>query len=198
MYSFDDVCFKYSEYILRDFNLEIKEKKIGIVGQNGAGKTTLLKLMGGELTPQSGRISIPGDSYFVHFDLIKYKKFTLNDMLDLCRGLKSFNYSRCIEYMQVLNISSFLDVPIGKLSKGTTKKVALLFGLLSLNPILLIDEPFESLDENSNKNLIQLFREEERGLVIVSHDISMLNNSVDKIYQLKNKGLNKYEDRVLQ
>lgn len=105
MYSFHHVTFKYDDYILKDFTLDIKEKKIGITGNNGVGKTTLLRLMNGELTPDAGEISINGDTYFVQY--------------------------------------------------------------------------------------------EERGLVIVSHDMNMLRQSVEKIYRMENKGLNSCEIRVL-
>lgn len=197
MYSFNHVDFKYSDYILKDFSLDIYDKKIGIIGENGIGKTTLLKLMSGQLTPDIGGISIFGESYFVNFDLSKYKQFTPQDMLDMCRKLKSFHCTRDVEYVAALNIPSYMNVPIGKLSKGTSKKVALLLGLLSVHPVLLIDEPFESLDEVSNENIIRLFKEEEKGLVIVSHDIRMLDQSVDTIYELKNKGLSMSDVRLL-
>ncbi|WP_442405993.1 ABC transporter ATP-binding protein [Metabacillus malikii] len=177
--------------------MNIDSKKIGIIGENGIGKTTMLKLMSGQLVPQSGQIALSGDTYFVHFDLFKYKKFTLRDMLDLCMHLESFNCTDYMDYVKALHITSYMDVPIGKLSKGTIKKVALLFGFLSVHPILLIDEPFESLDKASNKNIIRLFNEEERGLVIVSHDLDMLQQSVDKIYHLNNKGLTISENDVL-
>ncbi|MED3662679.1 ATP-binding cassette domain-containing protein [Ureibacillus terrenus] len=197
MYSFHHVTFKYDDYILKDFTLDIKEKKIGITGNNGVGKTTLLRLMNGELTPDAGEISINGDTYFVQFDLLKYNKFTPQDMVDLCKTLKSFDCSNYLEYVQALNLLPFMNTPIGKLSKGTSKKVALLLGFLSVKPILLIDEPFESIDEDSNQNLISLFHNEERGLVIVSHDMNMLRQSVEKIYRMENKGLNSCEIRVL-
>lgn len=197
MYSFNQVNFKYSDDILKNFSLTINERKIGIIGENGIGKTTLLKLMSGQLEPTSGEISIQGEPYFVHFDLSKYKKFTLQDMLDLCMKLQSFDFSNYVDYLDALKIKSYLNVPIGKLSKGTAKKVALLLGFLSVHSVLLIDEPFESLDAESNANMIRLFREEKRGLVIVSHDIQMLEQSVEKIYQLENKGLKMCEHSEL-
>jgi len=189
VYSFDQVSFKYTDYIIKDFSLTIKHKKIGIIGENGVGKTTLLKLMSGQLTPQNGNISIHGDPYFVQFDLSKYHKFTPQDMIDLCRPLKSFDCTRYLEYVRTLNLSSYMDTPIGNLSKGTAKKVALMLGFISVQPVLLIDEPFESLDQTSKENIVRLFKEEARGLVIVSHEIDFLKQSVERIYHMKNKGL---------
>lgn len=66
-----------------------------------------------------------------------------------------------------------------------------MLGFLSIHPVLLIDEPYESLDEASNKNIIRLFQEIDRSLVIVSHDVNLLKQSVEEIYLMKNKGLSK-------
>lgn len=170
-------------------NLVTDAKKIGIIGDNGVGKTTFLRLIAGHLDSDSGTINIKGDSYFINFELSKYRDFTPNDLLDLCRTLNSFNFSKLKYYIDALGLSSYINVLIQNLSRGTQKKVALLIGLLSTYSILLIDEPFEALDQKSNSNLVTIFREESRGLIIVSHEIELLYKSVDEVYEIKNKRL---------
>lgn len=112
MYTFQNVSFQYSDYILKDLNLEIEIKKIGIIGENGVGKTTLLKLMNGDLLPQKGHISIQGDTYFVQFDLLKYRKFTPQDMVDLCKRLKSFRCTNYKEFVHALYLTPYMNTPI--------------------------------------------------------------------------------------
>lgn len=194
MFQLNNVDFEYTEKILNQVTLHVEENKIGVIGINGIGKTTFLKLLHKELIPQSGEVAVEGDTYFIDFDLSHYIKFTLIDLLELCSELKSFCLDEQQSYIEKLHLQAFLNKPIGTLSKGVTKKVALLIGLLTIHDVLLIDEPFESIDHQSNKNLVEIFQNSNRKMVIVSHDFNYLQQSTNKIYELIDGKLVQYHD----
>lgn len=189
MYQFDNLLFKYDETIFQNVTLKINENKIGVIGENGIGKTTLLKLLDGELVPTKGNIYTGEYTYYVNFMLEKYCRFTLRDLLKICECMKSFDLTPIDKIIECLNVEKYIDTEIGKMSKGTAKKVSILLGFLTKNKILLIDEPFESLDEKTNKNLVNIFNLSRRPMVIVSHDISLLEQSVDAIYEIVDKNI---------
>lgn len=184
MYRFEDMSFRYRDFIFRDFTGEIPLGKVGIVGKNGVGKTTLLRLLDQQLFPQQGVVAVSGSTYLVDFELRKYRSFHPSDLLDLCGPLASFDLAGADRLITALNLDDYLHTPIGELSKGVTKKVSLLLGLLSTADVLLIDEPFESIDQESNENLIGILRSLDRGLVVVSHDRGHLSRCVDAVYRV--------------
>lgn len=189
MYTFDNLSFRYRDYLFEDFTHVIPEPRIGIVGRNGSGKTTLLRLFDQQIFPQSGRIEAAGSTYLVDFDLRRYRSFTIRDMVDLCRPLKSFDTSQAARFIGELLLDDYIDIPLGELSKGTAKKVSLLLGLMATADVLLVDEPYESIDAESNANLIEVMRRQERGLVVVSHDLDHLEATVDVVYRVDDRKL---------
>ena len=189
MFSFDDLSFRYRDYLFGGYSDVIADAKIGVIGKNGCGKTTLLRLLDQQLCPQAGRVEVGGTTYLVDFELRRYRSFTPADMIDLCRPLRSFDASRVDAHVRGLQLEDYLHIPIGELSKGTAKKVSLLMGLMSVADVLLVDEPFESIDAESNENLIHVLRDHRRGLVVVSHDLAHLERTVDVIYRVQDRRL---------
>ena len=189
MYSLNNLSFGYQDAIFDKVTINIRENRVGIIGENGVGKTTLLKLLDGELVQNNGNIELNGKTYFVNFDLKKYHRFTIEDLVNISSKLKSFDCSNLDEYIELLNIEKYMKMEVGKLSKGTAKKVGLLIGLLTKDRILLLDEPFESLDEKTNENLVAFFQKGERRAIIVSHDVELLDRSVEAIYEVADKTL---------
>ncbi|MBK8461292.1 MAG: ATP-binding cassette domain-containing protein [Micropruina sp.] len=189
MFTFSNLVFSYRERLFEGYSDSISEPRIGIVGINGSGKTTLLRLIDGQLLPQAGYVETHGSTYLVDFNLRRYRSFTVEDLISLCRPLRSFDVSRSDRLASMLHMDEYRRIPIGELSKGMTKKVSLLLGLMSTADVLLIDEPFESIDAESNANLLQLLNEERRGLVIVSHDLTLLEQAVDAVYSVQNRRL---------
>lgn len=189
MFTFNDVTFRYRDYIFQDLTLQIPASRIGLVGPNGVGKTTLLRLLAGVLSAQRGAIGTPGEAYLVDFEVGKYKSFTPDDLMLLCSQLKSFDTSNAAAILTALNLGDYRKIPLGELSTGAKKKVSLTMGLISTSPLLLVDEPFESLDGESNARLERYFRRQQRATVIVSHDVPRLEASVDEIYRIEDRGL---------
>lgn len=189
MFTFDNLSFRYREFLFEAYTDRITDTKIGIVGKNGSGKTTLLRLLDGQIHPQSGIAEVAGSTYMVDFELRRYRHFTVRDMVDLCRTLRSFDTTRAERILTDLQLTDYRDIPVGELSKGVTKKVSLLMGLMATSDVLLVDEPFESIDAESNANLITTLHTLERGLMVVSHDVDHLEQCVDVIYRVQDRKL---------
>lgn len=189
MFTFENLSFRYRDFLFEGYNDHISDPKIGIVGKNGSGKTTMLRLLDGQLHPQEGAVRVDGSTYLVDFELRRYRHFTIDDMIALCRPLASFDTSRVDALVAALELTDYLALPIGELSKGVTKKVSLLLGLMATSDVLLVDEPFESIDAESNANLIHTLRSADRGLVVVSHDVDHLRACVDVLYRVEGRKL---------
>lgn len=194
MLEFNELCFGYDDnYLLENVSIKIEGNKIGLVGKNGVGKTTVLNLISGRIAPKKGEIHILGSSYFTIYDFNKYNKLTIEDFLMLVKPLKSFNNEKIDYYIELLNLKDYLGYAIGSLSKGTQKKIGILLTFLSNRQVLLIDEPFESIDKETNDNIIKELSKLDKQYIIVSHDIEYLKKSTEKIYEIRDKGLIEYD-----
>lgn len=193
MWAVKNLYFGYDEnLIFEDANIKVNEKKVAIVGKNGVGKTTLLSILSGELVPQKGIVDLGEDAYYTKYNFTKYEKFTIRDFLMLIEKLESFDSTKSDYYVKLLGIEEYLDYRIGSLSKGTQKKVAILMTFLSRRNVLLIDEPFESIDEITNKNIINELIKINKKIIIVSHDFKYLQEVCEKMYEITNKGIKEY------
>ncbi|MCL2482659.1 MAG: ATP-binding cassette domain-containing protein [Propionibacteriaceae bacterium] len=187
------MSFKYRNWVFRECSVDVEAPKIGLTGKNGCGKTTFLKLLDRQLTPQEGRIGTDGSTYLVDFDMAAYKAFWLDDIVRLCSSLRSFDTTSASEKIEQLHLAEYTQTPIGELSKGTVRKVSLLIGLMSTADILLLDEPFESIDEDSNNNLTTMLSQRLGAHVIVSHDRTTLRQCVDATWTIENACLKEVE-----
>jgi ATPase subunit of ABC transporter with duplicated ATPase domains len=194
-----DLSYRYSQrdFLFKHLNFAVtKQSKVAVVGNNGAGKSTLLKLMAGELQPVAGSITCASLPYYVpqHTGALSRsvaEVMNVKDKLDALRAIESGSVSqrdydvlgddwtieeRCREafaYWRLPSVS--LDLPADELSGGEKSKL-FLAGLLVHTPgILLLDEPTNHLDEISRQLLYRYIRQSAATIVVVSHDISLLN-----------------------
>lgn len=188
MFRLHNLNFKYDDWIFQDASCDVMCKKVGIIGGNGIGKTTLLHLLNHDLEPDSGKIDMPGNTYFVDFTAKTYMYFTAQELISLCISMNSFD-NVFDELVSVLNFDGMLDVCLNKLSLGNLKKVFLMLGFASKSKVLLLDEPFENLDEKTNENLINYISTCDRDIVIVSHNMQLLRSCVDEVYEVANRTL---------
>ncbi|HFH9929445.1 TPA: ATP-binding cassette domain-containing protein [Streptococcus suis] len=186
MLKINQLSFQYESQqdLLKNIDFYSENRVIGVIGKNGSGKSTLLKLISGELSPDQGSINILGRPYRAIYELSYYKSFTLEELLDLLSELQSFSLEDLSFYLNGLNLINFLSLPLNKLSQGTYKKIGLLFSFLSNADILLLDEPFESLDAHSIKFVTRVIKETERQVILVDHDISLVDELSQDVIDL--------------
>ena len=189
--------YSKSHMVLDDLNEKFETGKIYVIfGPSGCGKTTLLSLLGGLDTPRSGAILMDGQDIqkaglsehrrqnisfvFQNYNLIDYmtpeenvKLVTKKDALPL---LEKVGLSREESKRNVL-----------KLSGGQQQRVAIARALASENPIILADEPTGNLDEDTAREIIDIFKEAAREfqkcVIIVSHS-NEVAKAADTVFRL--------------
>jgi len=129
---------------------------LGLIGPNGAGKSTLFECLGGVLPCDSGSIHSggrlvslrerPALLFYVPDGIAPWPAHPLGWALDFTAGFLRGRAGMRDELVDQLGLRGFLRQPVGTLSKGQRKRALLAIGLLSPQPALLIDEPFDGLD----------------------------------------------------
>ncbi|MCM0601207.1 ATP-binding cassette domain-containing protein [Periweissella ghanensis] len=188
---FNELSFAYNETdtIFKNLTKKIPYQRIGIIGNNGIGKTTLLNLIAGR-QKYTGTINCSASTFLVDYDLEKYGAFTVAEFFDMLTSLASFNADTLYQLATKLQVDQFFTKKIRNLSKGTNKKIALLIAFASRCELLLIDEPFEAIDAASNQALLEILPSLNKELVIVSHDLAYLQQSVEQVYVMEGGTLN--------
>ena len=174
-----DVSFSYEpgeeKPVLSHVSLELESGQPAVLlGESGGGKTTLLRLLAGFLRPQSGRIEGIGadtriavmfqeDRLFPHTTVYKNLKL-------VCPALTRKEAAACLAELN-LGREVLDDLP-GKLSGGMRRRVALARALLFDAELVLLDEPFQGLDEDTHIKALAAVKERTKGrpLLLISHD----------------------------
>jgi len=158
---------------LNGLDLSVASGEIyGLLGPNGAGKTTTLKITAGLIEPSSGSVTVSGFDAtkdpihakaqigYVAETPILYESLTPRELLEFeasVRGLVKDSVNRRVRQLaEAFEVESVFDSPIATLSMGTKQKVAIIAALIHQPPVLLLDEPLNSLDAKSNRILKEL------------------------------------------
>jgi ABC-2 type transport system ATP-binding protein len=193
---------RFGEIVAVDgVTLEVAEGSFyGIVGPNGAGKTTTLSMVTGLLRPDAGRIVVHGVD--VWSDPVKAKRSlgVLPDklrMFDRLTGAQLLHYagslrglsgqtvrSRSADLARAFGIEDALDRLVADYSAGMTKKIALAAAMIHSPRLLVLDEPFESVDPVSAANVIDILQRyvAAGGTVVVSsHGMDLIQRVCDSV-----------------
>jgi ABC-2 type transport system ATP-binding protein len=155
--------FEYaSRALFRQFSLRLGAGVTWLRGENGAGKTTLLKLAGGALTPHAGAIRLDGVDilaqplayrlrcYYCGGDTPQLPWLTVREVLDLHLALYPATDAALLDAeLRAFHLLPVLDQPVTTLSLGQHKKMQLSLALALPVRLLLIDEPFNGLDDDA-------------------------------------------------
>ncbi len=195
------------ELLLKDFDISINEGEfVGIIGPNGAGKSTILKILSGFLKKKSGEINIAGKNIAEYADFERAKiigtvpqnifssmPYTVKEIVEMGRYSKLSKFSTLSKEDKMQINLSLTDMDIMHLSEsifnnlsGGEKQRTIIAAALAQEPrVLLLDEPTSQLDMGHAvslmKKLKQLQKNKNLSIVIVSHDIQLLANFVERI-----------------
>jgi NitT/TauT family transport system ATP-binding protein len=189
----EDVTFSFgSVAVFRELSLEIsREEFVAVVGPSGCGKTTLLDLLSGFLKPTSGIVTRSGRvrTVYQHDSLFPWQTAAQN----IAMGLRELNSeaersSQLKQMLQLINLEEFADHYPHQLSGGMRQRVELARALAGQTDILLLDEPFSSLDYLTRlrlrRELARMLEELPRTVVLVTHDIEEAAQLADRILVL--------------
>lgn len=154
-----------------------------IEGPNGAGKSTLLGVIGSLQKPRSGEVfygplgvsaeSARREIGWLSHDGRMYRDLSGRENIELMARLHGMDGSaRTSEICDLLAVNSFVDQPLGTLSRGQRQRVALARALVHDPSILLLDEPLTGLDSESAARLEAVLMDERRRsriIVVVNH-----------------------------
>jgi len=186
---------------------------ICILGKSGCGKSTLLKIIAGFLSPSSGKVVLnekpvitPGPDRCVIFqEDVLFPWLTVQE--NIAFGLKGKKQDKNVRaeevarFLALVGLSEFKDYLPRELSGGMKQRVALARVLILQPQVLLMDEPFASLDAQSREEmqnlLLSLWRKLSHTILFVTHDVNEAVVLADRILLMdKNPGRIREEVRV--
>lgn len=173
-----------STCIMKDFTISLPEKGvIGLYGPSGCGKTTLLNLLAGLVPPNSGTAKGPesGISAVVFQEDRLIPWMTASDNIDLIVRDRAVTDA----WLERIGMKEQKSSYPHELSGGMKRRVALARALAVRSGLLLLDEPFNGLDEDLKALFYDLIRKsaEDKPVLLISHDWDEISLLSDQIYK---------------
>lgn len=193
---FEDVSFSYPNQpfaVLSHFSLTVEEgKHVGLIGKTGCGKSTLLNLVTRAWEPTSGNIFI-NDIPINQLDeptlrqaiaVVPQVITIFSDTLrqNLLIGNPNASDQQLMDILHQVGLSKLLsteqelDLLLGQggrsLSGGEIRRIGIARALLHNSPLVLMDEPTESLDQQTEQQIIQLIKNYDKTLLMVTHRLT--------------------------
>jgi ABC-type nitrate/sulfonate/bicarbonate transport system ATPase subunit len=177
---------------LESVDLDVGEGEVvAVVGPSGCGKSTLLELIAGLQEPDEGTVSAEEASYMPQRDLLlPWRDALANAALALeCEGVPGAEARRRAEPLfERFGLAEFEDARPAELSGGMRQRVAFLRTLLPGRPVLLLDEPFGSLDSITRASMQRWLADalagDPRTVVLVTHDVDEAIFLADRVVVL--------------
>ncbi len=203
-----DISFKYStEWVIRNARFSLKEgEKVALFGVNGSGKSSLLKVMDGLLFPQKGTVLFRGSKLtkkslkdktfrkvfrssvsllFQNPDVMLFNPTVFDE---LAFGLRQMGEGdpeeKVLYWADKLNLSGLLHQSPLKLSGGEKQRTALASVLITEPDLLLLDEPFASLDPKATGWLVDFLYSVEVTFVVALHNIDLSKEIAQRVIVL--------------
>lgn len=186
--------YGYTRPLFDHFLLKI-EKSVFIQGKTGSGKSTLLKLIMNQLQPTKGEIVINGinlqeldlNSYYSHIKYLNktpvFYKESLRTNIIFDRLFLENKMIELLHYFMLDDLVNGLDLKLdeqgGFLSSGQGQLVMIIRALLSEPDVLILDEAFSNIDQERLQLLINYLSFQKIIVIIVSHQINMMNCQFD-------------------
>jgi ATP-binding cassette subfamily B protein len=199
--------YKSTNPILNDCNFHLKAgEKVALLGQTGCGKSTLVKLILGFYPIQEGTIVFDGrDISTIDLKDLRKQVHYINQKTNLFHDtiMNNIRYGNDISQEQVLSmlrkydlvkvfgteedLTRMVEKHGSNISAGMQKVIIVIRGIFHQCKVLMMDEPFTSIDTDTRSKILQIIKNETPGktLLIITHDMNGLEEVMDRCVHMK-------------
>jgi ABC-2 type transport system ATP-binding protein len=184
--------------VLQNVSFSVRQGEVlGLIGPNGAGKTTLFECLAGILPSDGGSVSANEQAlapaqrkqalFYLPDGITPWTQQSVSWALGFFERLYGSSI-KATELLSVLKLEPLRHACIGSLSKGERKRTLLALGLLTPQPLLLLDEPFDGLDLRQTRDVMALLRAQtaapRRTLMLSIHQLTDAARVCDRLVLL--------------
>lgn len=188
--------------VLKDLTLDVAwGEAVALVGANGAGKSTFLRVAAGGLSPTGGRVEVGGacceeggdglraGTALLAGDSFLYDELTATENLRFAAQMCGTDdgLGRLLELLVTVGLGPVADARIRHFSSGMRKRLALARVVAMEPPILLLDEPYASLDEDAAclvDDVVDDWRRQGRAVIMATHLRDRAHRVCDRVLRL--------------
>lgn len=195
----DEVSFSYdgSHNILEKIDMTITpETRMGILGRNGEGKSTLIKMIAGENAPKEGSIIASEHLRVGYFSQhqVEYLNLDADPVWHILQLDKETSIQEARNFLGSFGFHGDKVLEkIAPFSGGEKARLALAMIVFQKPNLLLLDEPTNHLDIEMREAIALALQEFDGGVLMVSHDASLLELCCDQFVLVANKGLTEFK-----
>lgn len=179
-------------------------EKLGIIGSNGVGKTTLLRILMGLEDKDSGEISYTPENIsfgylnqYTQFEdnTTVYEELSKSGLISIGSSFNNDSYKSKLKkaLLQVGFMEKDFNQLASNLSGGEKTKLSICKMLMGNYDVMVFDEPTNHLDMDTIKWLEGFVNDISKTIIIISHDRQFLDNTVEKIFEMKHDSINDYK-----
>ena len=193
MIEINSASVKYSKkqlrYALESVSLTVQSEKVVIVGPNGSGKTTVLKLLLGLARISKGEAKVMGKNVLgISNDVslstnlpetYRLVKGTVRDIVKVYAELRGGDPNEALRTMEDFNLAETFGSQLFALSSGQQKMVCNILALSFSPKIVLLDEPFDNIDQSGRLKLLHLIINLDAEIILNTHEFDLLNRLMD-------------------
>ena len=205
MLSINNLTFSYNKRVgdlFHNLSFELNAGNVyGLLGKNGSGKTILINLMCGLLTPKSGNVTLDDVNVRARLPKTMSDLFLVPEEFDLPNlTLKryvsinapfypNFSMEDMQRYLEIFEMSDYIDVNMHSMSMGQKKKVFMAFAFATNTSVLIMDEPTNGLDIPSKsqfRKLVTTGMSDDRMMLISTHQVRDISDILDHVVIIDN------------
>lgn len=163
--------------VLRDVSLELPDRGVtALTGPSGCGKTTLLHILAGLLKPDRGTVELaPGVCLSMVFQedrLLEWATAEQNVALGVRAASRKARTELALRALDSVGLAAAARQRVSEMSGGMKRRVALARALAAGGHLILLDEPFQGLDDATKEDVMETLRRtaQHASILLVTHD----------------------------